>query len=197
MQYRAICPACGQRLPRSGYFRPHHQCPACKTVIKPDPAWDRAGNMIGAITLGLLVIITAFLGATFGRPGWIIGVATFVALLALGYVLYPYFTPHVTADHDLHAGPEARGFPVQFGNASARAGAGYSTAVSAAADLSTATPPKSYAALKSVVGLVLIVVAAVYWYDEFSRKPQAVPSTGPAATTPTTTRPVGRATDAG
>ena len=51
MKYRAVCPCCGHRLPRNGYFHPNHECPSCGAAIRPEPKWNQVGNVIGGTIL--------------------------------------------------------------------------------------------------------------------------------------------------
>ena len=94
MKYRAVCPCCGHRLPRNGYFHPNHQCPACGAAIRPEPKWNQAGNLIAGTILFVAMMIGAAYVAAFGVIGAVVGVGLFVGVLALGWLSYPYCTPY-------------------------------------------------------------------------------------------------------
>ena len=94
MKYRAVCPCCAHRLPRSGYFGPNHQCPACGAAIRPEPTWNQTGNAIAGVLLTVALIVGGAYGAIYGAAGWIVCGALFLAVTSLGWVLYPYFTPY-------------------------------------------------------------------------------------------------------
>jgi hypothetical protein len=183
MPYRATCPACGIRLPRSGYFHPFHQCPACRALIRPQPTWNQTGNLIAGGLLTLIVICGAFLGTMLGLRGWLVAAAAFVAFLTLCWVLWPYITPYEAVLH-------AHGFPVQPPADPAhplppplpqRSPPPPSNAV--------LVPPTPRYHLKTLIGLALTILGAILWARNFSAglHPSPTKSLRPTSSpTPTT-----------
>jgi hypothetical protein len=168
MPYRATCPACGIRLPRSGYFHPFHQCPACHTLIRPEPTWNRTGNLICGGLLGLIVIGGAFLGATLGARGWLLALAAFVAFLTLCWALWPYMTPYEAVLH-------THGFPVHPNTPAPT----LPPSLSQPPPLPWSTPlpppppvlvpPTPHYRLKTILGLALTILGALFWAHRFSQ----------------------------
>jgi hypothetical protein len=156
MKYRAVCPCCGRRLPRNGYFHPNHQCPACGSAIQPEPKWNQAGNAIGSVILWAALLTGASLGATFGLVGWIACIGMFVGVLALGWVFYPYCTPYeaVRPVGAAAATPEP-------------ARPGEPTVVTRVTNRVYEIPPVPRYWRMTAVGLILCFVAAVLWAGAF------------------------------
>ena len=102
MKYRAICPKCGARFPRSSYFGwhsyVHRRCNSCGSLYTADLVWEH----IGSVVLGLSLAAPAIL-ADQGLISWFGAGVTSVLSLLIGYLLYPYITKFVVveAKHEL------------------------------------------------------------------------------------------------
>lgn len=101
MKYRAICPACKARFPRSYFFRTvpewKHRCPACGARVKSNSLWEWTGNAICGLPIGILLALGAF-----GVISWVTAGLAAAAAVVLQVILFPYFTKY-----DLVAGPQA------------------------------------------------------------------------------------------
>ncbi len=91
MKIRSICPSCGQRLSRWWYLKcvphRHHLCPQCSATIKSNNKWE----WIGSSTLGIPSGTSLSL-AIFGFLSWPIAIGVILALLATGWVIFPFIT---------------------------------------------------------------------------------------------------------
>lgn len=91
MRIRSVCPACGQRLPRSWYYKcsPHkwYPCPKCSATIRFNPKWERIGSAPFSVTMAL-----ALAAALFGFITWPFAIAVVLAAIAGGWLVFPFIT---------------------------------------------------------------------------------------------------------
>ena len=102
MKYLAICPCCGERVPRDWVWKSTSGqiCPACQTAIRQVPRWDWLGSVmlsmmmllsfpisiaVGALVVNLVwhgggAIVGGLIGLAAVVPGWVI----------LLYLCFPY-----------------------------------------------------------------------------------------------------------
>jgi len=107
MKYRAICPGCGAKFPRTFYFKwlPHVRrcCDLCGCTYMVNSWWE----WIGSGVLGLSWAVFALL-ALFGVMSWFIAVPLILAVFIAGYILFPYITPFdLIQDAKKHEGTSA------------------------------------------------------------------------------------------
>ena len=157
MKYRAVCPCCGHRLPRNGYFHPNHECPSCGAAIRPEPKWNQVGNVIGGTILFFAMMVGALYVAAFGMLGAVVGVGLFVGVLALGWLSYPYCTPYEAVRPTGPAAPA----PVPAGPADPMV-------VTRVANRVYEIPPVPRYGRMTAVGLILCFVAVAMWAASFT-----------------------------
>src|SRR3954471_24543999 len=94
MKYHATCPSCGVRFPRWHFFKcaPHipYRCRSCGCNYQSESVWEWVGDAIGASVLGGILSL-----AIFRVVPWLDAALCSVAFLALGHLLFPYFTRFV------------------------------------------------------------------------------------------------------
>ena len=93
MKYRALCPNCGVKIPRSTVFRMTglpHPCKSCGCQYRPDALWEWSADFIFAA-----MILTVLLMAWFHHLAWTMAVILVFSIFALVYAIFPYITPFV------------------------------------------------------------------------------------------------------
>jgi hypothetical protein len=104
MKYRATCPACETRLPRS-WVRHHARkieiCPGCKNELRRAPAWIHRGHLlIVSVQIACLVGVSFIRLALFNS---FVGILTGLYIgmwfaIEVGHFLFPYVSPYVVAE---------------------------------------------------------------------------------------------------
>ena len=90
-KYLARCPACGARLSRRHYFTfGADRCPACKARIKPEPIWEWITSAPGSMGIVLAVFL-----AMLGVLHWVIVAGVALAVVVVGWIVFPYVTPYI------------------------------------------------------------------------------------------------------
>lgn len=96
LQWRAICPACGHRVPRTGMLSETARCAACSASIQQNPAWNRVFTtclsvvaLMGSVTILLLVRQTGSTALTVAAV-----LAFLVLLVPLSALAWPYCTKY-------------------------------------------------------------------------------------------------------
>jgi hypothetical protein len=92
MKYRATCPGCGIRFPRSFFFKwlPHvrRHCTACGCTYRANSVWEWTGSSLLGVSwaaIGCLAIFRAI--------SWGMAAVLTLAVGLTGYALFPYVTP--------------------------------------------------------------------------------------------------------
>lgn len=92
MKYRAVCPRCGKKFPRSFYYRWRQyrgQCSSCGCKYRVNWLWELIGDGVHACALA-----TFALSALLGLMSWWMAAALILAVFIIGYILFPYLTPY-------------------------------------------------------------------------------------------------------
>jgi hypothetical protein len=74
---------------------PHvpYRCRACGCTFRPNPRWEWIGDVVGGLG------VANFIGlACFGVIRWSVAVIGVAVIFALGFILFPYFTPFDLVD---------------------------------------------------------------------------------------------------
>jgi hypothetical protein len=166
MKYRAVCPHCGARLSRKGYFKPFDECPVCLAGIRPEPKWNTAGNLFMGGLLSVVTVCGLAIAVFKGPLGWAIVAGGFVVVMTIGWVFFPHATPYELL---------TPGRPMAAADAAA--------APDDALPAYVLPPPSDYLR-KTLIGLALCVMGMFLWYSRFKdiSKEQHTPATAPAAT---------------
>lgn len=117
LERRAICPACGHHLSRSGSWTPHKRCERCRTAITPVKRWEKTGNTIVAfVTVGVFLTLVPLL-MIYELAGFVAWIVAAAILIAGTVWIWPYMTkyelarPSATSCFCLNCGYDLRASP--------------------------------------------------------------------------------------
>jgi len=93
MKYRATCPSCGIKIPRTMFFLGPsfpHRCKSCGCRYRSDAVWEWIADFVFA------AMILSVLGlAWYHRISWPLAVILIIFGIGISYAIFPFVTPFV------------------------------------------------------------------------------------------------------
>lgn len=96
MQWRALCPACGHRVPRTGMLSETARCAGCSASIQQNAGWNRVfTTCLAVVALAGSVAILLLVRQTGSTAITVASVLAFLVLLVpLSAWVWPYCTKY-------------------------------------------------------------------------------------------------------
>ncbi|MCX5661616.1 MAG: hypothetical protein NTW19_18215 [Planctomycetota bacterium] len=96
LQWRAVCPACGHRVPRSGILSETARCAGCSASLRQNPGWNRVFYALFTVVAIAGGLTTLFVVRQADNTALTIGcvIAFLLLLLPASAWAWPYCTKY-------------------------------------------------------------------------------------------------------
>lgn len=96
LPWRAACPSCGRRVPRSGILAETTRCAGCSASLRQNEAWNKAFYTLFALVAagGGLALALALRNAASTALTIVAVVAFLLVLVPLSALVWPYCTKY-------------------------------------------------------------------------------------------------------